>query len=148
LLVRRSEDGFVGVGRPDAVAALRLVGIRAWLSRQHARVRADADHLIAQPAVLELVEQRLCGGDEGSRLDRRLGLDRRHQLRRSEVCVDEPIDVTTELQPQLQVPLGNGRVLPDSPPDIITKLLVPKDGDAVQLQAHRRHYHHKGPAGQ
>ena len=26
--------------------------------------------------------------------------------------------------------------------------IVPKDGNAVQLQAHRRHYHHKGPAGQ
>jgi uncharacterized membrane protein YcaP (DUF421 family) len=26
--------------------------------------------------------------------------------------------------------------------------IVPKDGDTVQLQAHRRHYHHKGPAGQ
>jgi uncharacterized membrane protein YcaP (DUF421 family) len=26
--------------------------------------------------------------------------------------------------------------------------IVPKDGDMVQLQAHKRHYHHKGPAGQ
>jgi uncharacterized membrane protein YcaP (DUF421 family) len=26
--------------------------------------------------------------------------------------------------------------------------IVPKNGGSVQLRAHRRHYHHKGPAGQ
>ena len=47
LLVRGGEDGFVGVGRPDAVAALDLVGVRAGLARQHAGVGAQADDLVA-----------------------------------------------------------------------------------------------------
>ena len=88
--MRGREDGFVGVGRPHAVAALDLVGVRAGLARQHAGVGAQADHLVAQPAVLELVEQRLCVGDERPRVDRRLRVDRRRQLRRAEVRVDDP----------------------------------------------------------
>ena len=41
-LVRGREDGLVGVGRPHAVAPLDLVGVRAGLAGQHARVRAQA----------------------------------------------------------------------------------------------------------
>ena len=71
-LVRGREHGFVGEGRPHAVAALHLVGVRAGLACQHAGVGAEADHLVAQPAVLELAEQRLGGGDERPRVDQRL----------------------------------------------------------------------------
>jgi hypothetical protein len=106
--VRRSEDGFVGVGRPHAEAAVRLVGERAGLACQHAGVGAHSDHLVAQPAVLELVEQGFCSRDERSRLEGRLGVDSRRELRRSEVRVDDPLKVAAELQPQPQVPLGDG----------------------------------------
>ena len=73
--MRGREDGFVGEGGPHAVAPLHLVGVRAGLARQHARVGAHTDDLVAQPAVLELVEQRLCGRDERPRVDRRLRVD-------------------------------------------------------------------------
>jgi hypothetical protein len=42
-----------------------------------------------QEAVLELVEQRLCGGDERSRVDRRLRVDGGGQLRRA-IGTDAP----------------------------------------------------------
>ena len=106
--MRGREDRFVGVGRPDAVAALDLVGVRRRLAGEHAGVRAQADHLVAQPAVVELVEQGLRVGDERPRLDGRRGLDRRRQLRRSEVGVDDPVDVPAELQPQPEVALRDG----------------------------------------
>jgi hypothetical protein len=64
LLVRRREDDLFGVGRPDAVTALHLVGVRGGLACEHAGVGTKPDHLVAQPAVFELVEQRLRGGDE------------------------------------------------------------------------------------
>ena len=106
--MRGREDGFVGVGRPHAVAALDLVGVRAGLARQHAGVGAQADHLVAQPAVLELVEQSLRGGDERPRLDRRLRVDGGGQLGRAEVGVDDPFDVPAELEPQPEVALRGG----------------------------------------
>ena len=108
-LVRGREDRFVGVGRPHAVAPLDLVGIRAGLARQHAGVRAQADHLVAQPAVLELVEQLLCVGDERPGIDRRLRLDSRRQLRRAVVGVDDPFDVAAEPQAQPEVALHSGQ---------------------------------------
>jgi hypothetical protein len=39
-LVRRREDGFIGVGGPHAVAALHFVCVRAGLAGEHAGVRA------------------------------------------------------------------------------------------------------------
>jgi hypothetical protein len=94
-LVRGGEDGFVGVGRPNAVAPLDLVGVRVGLAGQNAGVGAHADHLVAQPAVVELVEQRLSLGDERPRLGRRLRVDGGRQLRRAVVGVDDPFDVPT-----------------------------------------------------
>ena len=104
-VVRGREDGFVGIGRPHAVAPLDLVGVRAGLARQHAGVGAQADHLVTQPAVLELVEQKLCGGYERPRGDRRLRVDSRRQLRRAVVRVDDPFDVPAELQAQPEIAL-------------------------------------------
>lgn len=104
--MRGCEDGFVGVGRPHAVAPLHLVGVRAGLARQHAGVGAHANHLVAQPAVLELVEQRLCLGDECPRIYRRLRIDGGRQLWRAVVGVDDPLDVAAELQPQPEVTLN------------------------------------------
>ena len=63
-LVRGREHGLVGAGRPHAVASLHLVGVRTGLAREHAGVGAQADHLVAQPAVVQVVEQGLRGGDE------------------------------------------------------------------------------------
>ena len=108
LLVRGREDGFVGVGRPHAIAPLHLVGVRARLACQHARVGAQPDHLIAQPAVLELLQESLCGRDERSRVDGRLGVDGDRQFRRAEVGVDYPFHVAAELQPELEVALYDG----------------------------------------
>jgi hypothetical protein len=105
-LVRGGEDGFVGVGRPNAVAPLDLVGVRVGLAGQNAGVGAHADHLVAQPAVVELVEQRLSLGDERPRLGRRLRGDGGRQLRRAVVGVDDPLDVAAELQAEPEVALN------------------------------------------
>ena len=105
--MRGREDGFVGEGRSHAVAALHLVGVRAGLARQHAGVRAQADDLVAQPAVLELVEQRLGGRHERPRVDRRLGLDGGRQLRRAVVGVDDPVDMAADLQAEPEVALDD-----------------------------------------
>ena len=106
--MRGCEDGFVGVGRPHAVVALHLVGVRAGLACQRAGAGAHAHHLVAQPAVLELVEQGFCSCDECSRFDRRLRVDGGRQLRRAVVGVDDPFGVPAELQPQPEVALGSG----------------------------------------
>src|SRR2546430_16991514 len=75
-----------------------LVGIRPGLARQHARVGAQPDHLVAQPAVLELVEQRLCGGDDPPRVDRRLRVDGSRQLGQIGTAhVRTPVTVETPL---------------------------------------------------
>jgi hypothetical protein len=81
LLVGRREDCFVRVCRPDAVAALDRVRVRGGLARQHPRLRAQPDDLVAQPAVLELLEQRVGVADERARLRRRRRVDRRRELR-------------------------------------------------------------------
>jgi hypothetical protein len=104
--VRSGEDGFLGVGRPHAVAPLHLVGVRAGLAGQHAGIGAQADHLVAQPALLELVEQRLRLDDECPRINRRLRVDGGRQLRRAVVGVDGPLDVAAELEPQPEVALN------------------------------------------
>jgi hypothetical protein len=104
-LVRGGEDGFVGVGRADGIAPLHLVRIRAGLARQYAGVRSQADHLVAQPAVLELVEQRLRLGHERRGIRRRLRVDGGRQPRRAEVGVDDALDVTAELQAQPEIAL-------------------------------------------
>ena len=96
-LVRGREDDFVGVGRPHAVAPLDLVGVRGGLACQHARVRAQPGRLVPQPAVLELVEERLRGGYERSRIDRWLRVDGGRQLGRAVVRVDDPVDVAADL---------------------------------------------------
>jgi hypothetical protein len=106
--VRSGEDGFVGVGRPQAVAALHLAGVRAGLARQHAGIGAHADHLVAQPTVLELVEQPLRLADECPRIYRRLRVDGGRQLRRAVVSVHDPLDVAADLQAQAEVPLFRG----------------------------------------
>ncbi len=108
-LVRGREDRLVGVRRSHAVAALDLVGVRERLACQHAGVGAQADHLVAQPAVLELVEQLLCGGNERPRLGGRRSLDLRRPLGRPEVRIDQPVDVAAELQPQADVPARETR---------------------------------------
>ena len=59
--------------------------------------------LVAQPAVVDLVEQRLCLGYERPRIDRRLRLDGGRQLWGAVVGVDDPVDVAAELQPQAEV---------------------------------------------
>jgi len=107
-LVRGCEEGFLGVGRPHAVASLHLVGVRGGLARQHAGVGAQPDHLVVQPAVLELVEQGFCRGDQRSRLDGRRRLDGCRRLRRSEVGIDDPFDVAAELQAQPEIALRDG----------------------------------------
>ena len=106
-LVRGSEDRLVGVGRPHPVAPFDLVGVRAGLARKHAGVRAQADHLVAQPAVVELAEQGLGGGGDRARVDRRLRVDGGRELRRAEVGVDHAVDVPADLQSQPEVALGD-----------------------------------------
>jgi len=62
--------------------------------------------LVAQPAVVDLVEQRLCLGYERPRIDRRLRLDGGRQLWGAVVGVDDPVDVAAELQTQPEVALN------------------------------------------
>src|SRR5205823_4652123 len=67
-LVRRGVGVRLRRRRPDAVAALDLVGVRELLACEHAGVRAQPVHLIAQPAVVELAQERVALGDERVRL--------------------------------------------------------------------------------
>ena len=78
------------------------------LACQHAGVGAKALHLVAEPAVLELVEERLRVGDERTRVGRRLLLDGCRQLHGAVVGVDDPVDVPAELQPQPEVAVRGG----------------------------------------
>ena len=55
--VRSLEDVLVGVDGSDAEAPLDLVGVRAGLAGEHSRVGTETDHLVAQPSVLELVQE-------------------------------------------------------------------------------------------
>jgi hypothetical protein len=96
------------MGRPHAVAPLHLVRVRARLARQYAGVGAEADHLVAQPAVVQLIEEPVRRRDELWRVDRRLGVDGRRELRRAEVGVDHPVDVPADPQPQAEVALDDG----------------------------------------
>ena len=106
-LVRGREHRLVGVGRPHAVAALGLVGERPALAGEHAGVDPQAGDLVAQPAVLELVEQRLAprrrsaAGSTGG-----AAVDLRRQLGRPEVGVDHALDVAVDLQAEPEVALG------------------------------------------
>ena len=107
-LVRGREDVLAGVSRPDAVAPLDLVGVGPRLAGQHACIGAQPGHLVAQPAVRELVEQRLRRADERSGLDERLRLDGCGELRRAEVRIDHPVGEPPELQPEPEVALRGG----------------------------------------
>ena len=78
--------------RPDAVAALDLVGVREPLAGEHARVGAQPERLVAQPAVLEL-GSRASPSATSAPARRRLGVDLLLQLRRAAVGVDQPVDV-------------------------------------------------------
>ena len=102
--MRGGEDGLVGAPRPHAVAPGDLVGVRAGLAGQHTGEGTQPDHLVAQPAVVQLVQQVLRVGDERPRIGRRLGVDRGGQLRRAEVGVDDPVVVPAEPQAQPDVP--------------------------------------------
>jgi hypothetical protein len=103
-LVRGGEDGLVGAGRADAVAALDLVGVRAVLAGQHAGEGTQAGDLVTQPAVGQLAEQRFGVGDEYRRVHRRRRLDRSGQRQRADVRVDDAVHVPADLEAQPEVP--------------------------------------------
>jgi hypothetical protein len=107
LLMRLREDRLVGVGRPHAVAPLDLVRVRDGLAGEHAGVCAEPGDLVAQPAVLELVEQRVGVGDKRRRVDRRLGAGGGGKLGRPVVGVDDPVDMPADPQPQAEVALDS-----------------------------------------
>jgi hypothetical protein len=74
--------------------------VRKGLARQRAGVGCAGRSVVAQPAVLELVEQRLGRRSEPTRVDRGLRVDGGRQLRRAVVCVDDSFDVPAELEPK------------------------------------------------
>ena len=106
--VGRLEHGLVGVLGPVAVAPLSLVAERQPLAGQEAGVGVDAEHLVAQPAGLELVEQRLGVGDQRLRGGRRLGLDLGGQLRRADVGIDQVGVVAAELEAEPEIAASDG----------------------------------------
>jgi hypothetical protein len=107
-LVHLGERGLVGAARPQLVAGLDLVGIRPRLAREHAREGVQCPHLVAQPAVAELVAERAGGGGELHRGDRLRRVDGGNQLGRAEVGVDDLVGVAAELEAQTQVALDVG----------------------------------------
>ena len=60
------------------------------------RVRRAALHLVAEPAVRQLGEQRIAVGSELGRVDLALGFRLLLQLGRAVVGVDETVDVPPE----------------------------------------------------
>ncbi len=91
---------------PHAVRAFDLVAVGQLVAREHVGVRGAALHLVAQPAVGQLVAQRVGVGREllgGNLLFR---VDLLLQLGRAVVRVDEPVDVLAEPQPEHQIPLS------------------------------------------
>ena len=118
-LVRRREV-LLGNGiRPNAVAALDLLGPGDRLAGETTRTRLAAEELRAQPGGAPLVAEvePFCQrrGLDGQLLRRneRLGLDARGELGRAVVGVDETVDVPPEPQPEQQVPLEGVQRLRD-----------------------------------
>jgi len=91
--------------RADAVAAFDLVGVGELLAGEDAGVRAKAEHLVSEPAVADICEQRLGVGRERGRVHERLGVGLLLQLERAVVRVDEPVDVPAEPQAEQEVAL-------------------------------------------
>ena len=102
------EDRLVRVDGANAVAPLDLVGVRAHLAREHPGVGVQPDDLVAQPAVVQLAEEAFRAGDEHARVDRRLCVDGGLELGRAVVRIDEPFDMSAELQPEPDIALGGG----------------------------------------
>src|ERR1039458_2033038 len=99
------EYGFICVVRPYAVAADRLVGEGHRFARQHTGVSTKTDNLIAEPPVTEFVEESVCGRDEFLWINRSRCLDRGREFWRAEICVDPPLDMSTDLKPEPQIAL-------------------------------------------
>ena len=95
--------------------------LRDGLPRQHARIGPQPDRLVAQPAVLQLIKQRLHGGDKLAWLDRRRDRDPSSQLGRPEVGVNDPLNVPSDPKPEPQVPLGD-RSRRVAPPGVLVVL--------------------------
>ena len=107
------ELAFVNAARPDAVAALDLVGERELLAGELARDRLDADELGAEPAAplflqpVELGPEPGCLLCERRRFGERLRADPLLDRRIAVVGVDEPVDVPPEPEAELDVALGD-----------------------------------------
>ena len=70
------------------------------------RVRRAAEHLVGEPAVVEVGEQRIAVGGEHARVGLLLRVDALLQPGRAVIRVDEAVDVLAEAQPELEVALG------------------------------------------
>jgi hypothetical protein len=91
-----------------AVARFDLVGVRDGLAGKRACVCVEADHLVVQPAVFNLVEQGGCIDGEHLRIDRLLGVDVGREFGRAVVRVDDAVDVAAEPKPEQEVALDDG----------------------------------------
>ena len=92
--------------RAHAVAALDLVDVRDVVAGEHVRVRRAALHLVVEPAVRQLGEQRIAVGGELGRVDLALGFCLLLQLGRAVVRVDEAVDMPAEAQCEQEIALG------------------------------------------
>ena len=97
----------------DAVAAFDLVGVGDLLAREPAGDGLGTDELRPEPGPpalfepVQVFEQRGCVAREAGRVAELLGLDPLFDLRRPVVGVDEPFDMATEPQAELEVASGN-----------------------------------------
>ena len=79
-----------------AVAAFDLVDVGDVIAGKDVRIRGTPTHLVAQPPVREIGEERVAVGGELGGVDRPLGLDLLLELGRAVVGVDEAVDMTAE----------------------------------------------------
>ena len=82
--------------RPHAITALDLVEVGDVVAGEHVRVGRATAHLVVEPAVRKLGEQRVGVGRELGGVDCRLRVDLLLQLGRAVVGVDQPVDVLAE----------------------------------------------------
>ena len=102
LSVRRLEDRLVRVRRPQAVAALDLVGVRAGRAGHERRAGVEPAHLVVQPSVVQLAEEFLGVRRERARLPQRLGVHGAGEFWRARVRVHDPVTCRPSRSPSFR----------------------------------------------
>ena len=118
LVVRRVQGRLVGAGGFDAEAGGDLVAVAPALAGDHPRAGAKAGDLVAEPPVVELVEQSVTLGHQLGRRGRLLAVDASGQVGRPVVGLDHSLVVAGQAEGKQDVALAElGIALAHSRPD-------------------------------